>query len=266
MVGWEHLSDPKVLQGLEATEPNMYRKTLTPTAPFKLMPTCPEHKVSRREVLRQTVALGVVTLASPAFTQEDKRYGFDPDGPMPTPDQFLGPFYPVKKPVDGGADMTRLEGREGIALGEIIEVSGRVVNLHGEPCPNVAMEIWQPNAAGRYTHPNDLNPAPIDPNFDGYATLVTDAEGRYGFITVKPGAYPVVDDYWRPPHIHYQLTGSYDRLVTQMYFPNEPLNDLDPVLQVAWANETLIGSYLTPASESGSEPRSVGWDIVLIRG
>ena len=244
----------------------MNEKTLIPTAPYERMPTCPDHRVSRREVLGKLTALGALTLASPSLAQEDKRYGFDPDGPMPTPDQFLGPFYPVKKPLDGGTDMTCLKGRDGLALGEVIEVSGKVINLHGEPCPNVAMEIWQPNAAGRYTHPNDLNPAPIDPNFDGYATIVTDEEGRYRFKTVKPGAYPVIDDYWRPPHIHYQLTGSYDRLVTQMYFPNEPLNELDPVLQVAWANETLIGSYSTPESESVSGSRGVNWDIVLIRG
>lgn len=244
----------------------MKEKILVPTAPYERMPTCPDHKVSRREVLRKSIALGAVTLASPSLAQEDKRYGFDPDGPMPTPDQFLGPFYPVKKPADGGADMTRLEGRSGDALGDVFRVKGQVLNLHNEPCPNVAMEIWQPNAAGRYTHPNDLNPAPIDPNFDGYATLVTDSEGRYSFKTVKPGAYPVIDDYWRPPHIHFQLTGAYDRLVTQMYFPDEPLNDKDPVLQVAWANETLIGEVLPNTEDTEPDATIVNWDIVLIRG
>lgn len=240
--------------------------TLTAAAPFRFMPTCPDHKVSRREVLRMSMAVGAISLTSQALASEDKQYGFDPNGPMPTPDQFLGPFYPVQKPVDGGADMARLKEKDGQAKGQIIYVSGKVLNLHGEPCPNVDIEIWQPNAAGRYTHPNDLNPAPIDPNFDGYATLRTDADGQYSFRTIKPGAYPVTDDYWRPPHIHYQFTGAYDRLVTQMYFPDEPLNLKDPVLQVAWANETLIGEVL-PAAE-GKEPDSkmVNWDIVLIRG
>ena len=76
------------------------------------------------------------------------------------------------------------------------------------------LEIWQANGAGRYTHPHDRNPAAIDPNFDGYATVMTDSEGRYRFRTVKPGAYPVVADYWRPPHIHYDITGKVNRLIT----------------------------------------------------
>jgi protocatechuate 3,4-dioxygenase, beta subunit len=241
-------------------------RTLLPTAPFERMPTCPDHKVSRREVLRRSMAIGAVALASPTLAVADERYGFDPNGPMPTPDQFLGPFYPVQKPADGGADMARLAGREGQALGQVIYVTGRVLNLHGEPCPNVDMEIWQPNAAGRYTHSNDLNPAPLDPNFDGYSTLVTDAEGRYNFRTIKPGAYPVIDDYWRPPHIHYQLTGQYDRLVTQMYFPDEPLNAKDPVLQVAWANETLIAQIQPPTEDKEPDSKVAVWDVVLIRG
>ena len=96
---------------------------------------------------------------------------------------------------------------------------GRVMNLRGQPVAGVKLEIWQANAAGKYTHPNDLNPAPVDPNFEGYATVVTDSEGRYRFKTVRPGAYPVVADYIRPPHIHFDITGQVNRLITQMYFP-----------------------------------------------
>ena len=242
------------------------KQQLIPTNACGRMPTWPEPLVSRREVLRTSLALGFVSIAAPYVVRANEAYGFDPNGPMPTPDQFLGPYYPVQKPADGHDDMARLEGRAGQALGEIIYVQGQVLNLRGEVCPDVAIEIWQTNAAGRYTHPNDLNPAPLDPNFDGYATLKTDAEGRYRFRTVKPGAYPVVDDFWRPPHIHFQLTGKVNRLVTQMYFPDEPLNAKDPILQVAWANETLIAEMQPSTATEEAGTKIAKWDIVLIQG
>jgi len=197
---------------------------------------------------------------------EPYTFEIDLNGPMPTPDQFLGPYYPVQKLSDGGADMARLEGRPGQAAGEIIYVSGKVLNLRGEPCSGVQMEIWQPNAAGKYKHPHDQNPAPIDPNFDGYSTLVTDAQGGYRFRTVKPGAYPVIDDFWRPPHIHFQLTGRVNRLITQMYFPDEPLNEKDPVFKIAWLNESLVAEILPPTESEEPNSKRAIWNIVLIEG
>lgn len=239
---------------------------LMPTAPFGKLPTCPEHKYSRREVLKMTLAMGVAGFAPPLLAAEKDNAGLDFKGPMPTPDQILGPFYPVQKPTDGGADLTHLKGRSGQALGEINHVMGRVVNLRGEPCPGVRLEIWQANGAGRYTHPHDRNPAAIDPNFDGYANVVTDAQGRYRFRTVKPGAYPVVAEYWRPPHIHFDITGKVNRLITQMYYPNEPLNEKDPLLQQSWAKDSLIASVLPPTTDEESGSKLVVWDIVLIQG
>lgn len=239
-------------------------RILVPTMPFGRLPTCPENKVSRRDVLRFSLAMGAVGFLSPALAAEKESAGMDFSGPMPTPDQILGPFYPVQKPVDGGNDLTRLQGR-GEAQGEVIHVVGQVLNLRGEPCPGVNLEIWQANGAGRYTHPHDRNPAPLDPNFTGYANVRTDARGNYSFRTVKPGAYPVVAEYWRPPHIHFDVTGRINRLITQMYFPNEPLNAKDPLLQQSWAKDSLIAQVRDPAA--GEEPaKRVVWNIVLIQG
>jgi protocatechuate 3,4-dioxygenase, beta subunit len=232
-----------------------------------LLPTCPESRRSRREVLRMALALGGAPLLAPALASSanDPR-GFSKRTQMPTPDQILGPFYPVQKPLDGHNDLTHLEGRSGQARGEVIYVMGRVLSVRGEPAPGVKLEIWQANAAGKYTHPHDRNEAPVDPNFEGYANVVTDAEGRYRFKTVKPGAYPVTDNYTRPPHIHFDVTGKVNRLITQMYFPDEPLNDKDPLLQQSWAKEALIAQVLPPTKEEEADARLVVWDIVLIQG
>ena len=242
------------------------KPSLIPTAPFALLPTCPEHRVSRREVLKISLAIGSLALGSPLAAADKDSVGLDFKGPMPTPDQILGPFYPVQKPADGGTDLTRLRGRAGQAQGQVIYVTGRVLNLHGDPCPGVNLEIWQANGAGRYTHPHDRNPTPLDPNFDGYANVVTDSQGRYRYRTVKPGAYPVVADYWRPPHIHYDITGKVNRLITQMYFPDEPLNKKDPLLQQSWAKDSLIARVLPPTADEEADAKLVVWDIVLIQG
>ena len=241
-------------------------KVLVPTRPSGRLPTFPEQAVSRRQVLKISLALGVVSLATPLRALAQDSPGFDPRGPMPTPDQILGPFYPVQKPADGGTDLARLRGRAGQAQGQVIYVMGRVLSVRGDPCPGVNLEIWQANGARRYTHPHDRNPAPRDPNFDGYANVVTDSEGRYRFRTVKPGAYPVTPNYWRPPHIHFDITGKVNRLITQMYFPGDPLNDKDPLLQQSWAKDSLIARVLPPTANEEPDSNLVVWDLVLIQG
>jgi protocatechuate 3,4-dioxygenase beta subunit len=118
-------------------------------------------------------------------------------------------------------------------LGERIIVSGRVLDENGRAVPHTLVEIWQANAAGRYIHRGDQHPAPIDPNFTGAGRAMTDAEGRYKFVSVKPGAYPWRNhpNAWRPAHIHFSLFGPsfVTRLITQMYFPGDPLIPLDPI-------------------------------------
>jgi protocatechuate 3,4-dioxygenase, beta subunit len=120
-------------------------------------------------------------------------------------------------------------------VGERITVSGRLLDTDGRPIADSLVEIWQANAAGRYRHRNDRWPAPLDPSFGGGGRTVTDAEGRYEFVTIKPGPYPWGNHYnaWRPAHIHFSVHGRVfdQRLVTQMYFPGDPLFEFDPIFQ-----------------------------------
>lgn len=133
-----------------------------------------------------------------------------------------------------GESMTDLTTQhKGAPLGQRIVVSGRVVDEDGRPVPHTVVEVWQANAAGRYIHKKDQWDAPLDPNFTGAGRVITDAEGRYRFISVRPGAYPWRNhkNAWRPSHIHLSLLGPAfaTRLVTQMYFPDDPLIEIDPI-------------------------------------
>jgi protocatechuate 3,4-dioxygenase beta subunit len=144
-----------------------------------------------------------------------------------------GPAYGRSSVGELDHDLTRQH--EGEPLGERIIVTGRVTDGDGRPVRNSLIEIWQANAAGRYTHHLDRHPAPLDPNFSGAGRCLTDDEGRYRFVTVKPGAYPWKnhDNAWRPAHIHLSLFGPAfrSRLITQMYFPGDPLFAQDPIFQ-----------------------------------
>ena len=147
--------------------------------------------------------------------------------------EVTGPLFGSQRVRDDDADLTLARGGE--AQGQRIVVSGRVLDSDGRPVPDTLVEIWQANAAGRYRHARDSWPAPLDPHFDGLGRVVTDGEGRYRFTTVKPGAYPWGnhDNAWRPAHIHLSLFGRAftQRLVTQMYFPDDPLFALDPIFR-----------------------------------
>ena len=145
--------------------------------------------------------------------------------------ELTGPVYGHETVHPGDEDLTKQHAGE--PLGERIVVHGRVLDEDGRPVPDTLVEIWQANAAGRYIHVVDQHPAPIDPNFTGAGRIATDSEGRYKFITVKPGAYPWGNHHnaWRPNHIHFSLFGHsfLSRLVTQMYFPGDPLFPFDPI-------------------------------------
>ncbi|MGE6916600.1 protocatechuate 3,4-dioxygenase subunit beta [Achromobacter kerstersii] len=147
--------------------------------------------------------------------------------------EITGPAFGGAFVKQGDNDLTRIASAD--AIGERIIVSGRVLDENGRPVPDALIEIWQANAAGRYLHKRDQHDAPLDPNFSGEGRTVTDAHGRYQFKTIKPGAYPWGNHYngWRPQHIHFSLFGrAYaTRLVTQMYFPGDPLLEFDPIFQ-----------------------------------
>lgn len=134
----------------------------------------------------------------------------------------------------GSIDLSRATRGGGQAIGQLISVSGRITDEDGRPASGALIELWQANSAGRYIHEIDRNNAPLDPNFTGQGRIVTGSEGEYQFLSVKPGAYPVLESgwWWRPPHIHFSIFGSswMDRYVTQIFFPGEPLNDIDLLL------------------------------------
>ena len=145
--------------------------------------------------------------------------------------EVTGPLLGEGRVTPADADLTRQH--DGEPQGQRIVVSGRVLDSGGRPVPHTLVEIWQANAAGRYRHVVDNWPAPLDPNFTGLGRTLTDAEGRYAFTTIKPGAYPWGNHHnaWRPAHIHFSLFGRAfpQRLVTQMYFPDDPLFGQDPI-------------------------------------
>jgi len=142
-----------------------------------------------------------------------------------------GPFYPVAI-GEADWDLTRVSGGTGRAEGTVIEVAGRVFGAGCRPLAGCVIELWQANRHGRYAHPRDRQPQrPLDPNFQGYARLVADADGSYRFVTIMPGAYPASPFWMRPPHIHFRLQAPGHRpLTTQMYFAGNPLNDGDRLL------------------------------------
>jgi protocatechuate 3,4-dioxygenase beta subunit len=179
----------------------------------------------------------------------------------------MGPFYPVIKSIERDADLTMVKGKRERAQGQVIRLMGRVLNRKGEPVKGARLELWQANTHGRYMHPADVNPAPLDPNFQGFAVQTTDSEGRYRFKTIKPGAYPINamnPAEKRPPHIHFDVTGANTRLVTQMYFPDEPLNQKDPLFNLAGEEKSaLIGKVLPPTRDVEPDSLIVLWDIVV---
>jgi protocatechuate 3,4-dioxygenase beta subunit len=182
--------------------------------------------------------------------------------------EVTGPLLGAERVGEWDHDLTRAHAGE--PLGQRIIVHGRVLDSDGRPVPDTLVEVWQANAAGRYRHPADeRDTAPLDPNFTGAGRVMTDAGGRYRFVTVKPGAYPWKNHHnaWRPAHIHFSLFGRafIQRLVTQMYFPDDPLLALDPILNSvpdARGRQRLVARY----DHAATEPEwalAFEWDVVL---
>ena len=181
-------------------------------------------KVSRRTLTKQIATfLGGISIVGPAIAQ--KLVG--------TPEQIEGPFYPPAPHAETDVDLTMLEGHTEAAKGDVILVRGRVTDIDGNPLKGARIDIWQANHIGRYAHPEDPNPAPLDPNFQGIGIAYTDAEGWYGFKTINPAAYPLKfliegNDDWRAKHIHFKVAHeNASSLTTQMYFEGDPLLERD---------------------------------------
>lgn len=205
--------------------------------------------LSRRRMLQAAIAGVAVGAAAPLVAE--------------TPRQIEGPFFPNRPQPEKDADMTRLAGHKARAQGEVVDIAGRVLDEAGKPIAAALVDVWQANAAGRYAHERDSNPQPLDPDFQGWAQLLTDAEGRYHVRTIIPGAYPVDAGWSRPPHIHFKVARrGYRELVTQMYFEGQPLNAADKLLNKLSAPERVQLTLVlgTPDAEG---VRAGSFDLVL---
>jgi protocatechuate 3,4-dioxygenase beta subunit len=191
----------------------------------------------------------------PAYLATRLRAPDRPLVPLPhTLTEVTGPLLGDGRVAGLDHDLTRQHAGE--PLGERIVVTGRLLDGDGRPVAGTLVEVWQANAAGRYRHEVDQHPAPLDPNFSGAGRCVTDADGRYRFVTVKPGAYPWRnhDNAWRPAHIHFSVFGRAftQRLVTQMYFPGDPLLAHDPIYNSVpdpAARERLVARFDLAATQ-----------------
>jgi protocatechuate 3,4-dioxygenase, beta subunit len=207
-------------------------------------------------------------LASPDYRSSLLRAPKRPLVPLPQGlTEVTGPLLGDERVTAADSDLTGRHGGE--PLGERIIVTGLVLDSGGRPVPDTLVEIWQANASGRYAHGVDDHPAPLDPNFDGAGRCMTDSAGRYRFITIKPGAYPWKNhlNAWRPAHIHFSLFGRAftQRLITQMYFPGDPLFAQDPIFNSVpdpGARERMVARFDLGVTQP-DWALGYQWDIVL---
>ena len=183
---------------------------------------------TRRELLKKGILSTSALFAVPEFA----KAAAGQCAPLITPAQTEGPFYPVADQVDKDADLIIVDGSKQIAQGQIVIVQGVIVDQNCTPVAGALVEIWQACKTGRYNHPSDPNPAPLDPNFQYWGKAVTNVRGEYRFRTIIPGAYQADVDWMRPPHIHFKVSKrGHVELITQMYFAGDKLNDIDKILQ-----------------------------------
>jgi protocatechuate 3,4-dioxygenase, beta subunit len=209
-----------------------------------------DSKMTRR-VFAGSALAGAALLAGPAAAAE-QALKLTEGGP-------LGPFYPVDRLAEDDADLTWLKGHGQRALGDVIEVTGRVLDMRGNPVSGARLELWQCNAAGRYAHAADVATAPLDPNFQGFAALQTGAKGDWRITTIKPASYdsPIGR---RTPHIHFDIKGKSYRLISQMYFSDDDVSN---------SKDRLYQQLGPDAGTAVAKLQSAGkyhWDIVLMEG
>jgi protocatechuate 3,4-dioxygenase, beta subunit len=213
-------------------------------------------RITRRQVLTSTFGAAALAAGGPLMAGM----------PGVTPAQTEGPFFPTRDQADKDIDLTHIEGHSERALGDVIEVSGTVLDEEGKVVGDALVDVWQANVHGRYDHEADPNPAPLDPNFQGWARFTTDAEGRYRFTTIRPGAYSVSGEWTRPPHIHFKVARrGYHELTTQMYFAGHELNEVDRLLlELPAAERDRLMVEFGSASAEATPPHG-RFDIVLRR-
>ncbi len=190
------------------------------------------HKtISRRDLSKQIGVAAGISLLGPGIAK----------AMLATPSQVEGPFHPIEEQADTDVDLTLIEGQSKAAEGEVILVRGQVFDVEGKPLKDALVDIWQANHYGKYSHAEDPNTALLDPDFQGWALIMTDSEGGFGFKTIKPGAYPLSflgEEGWRCRHVHFQVSRpGFSELTTQMYFDGDPLIEQD--LEIAKAPEVL---------------------------
>jgi protocatechuate 3,4-dioxygenase beta subunit len=211
----------------------------------------------RRRVVAATLAVGTGALlgsrAALLLAQESALRA--------TPPMTLGPFYPDRLPVEQDADLTAIAGRPGRAAGQILYLAGRVLDTRGKPLPGARLELWQANSHGRYIHSGDSDASgPLDPNFQGYASLRADADGRYRIKTIKPAPYS-----GRTAHLHFNVDASGARLTTQMFFEGERLNERDGLYRALGRDDrrAATGRWTDRSPDMEADALAVAWDIAL---
>jgi protocatechuate 3,4-dioxygenase beta subunit len=176
-----------------------------------------------------------------------------------TAESPMGPFYPLNPLAENDADLTRLAGHAERAAGTVIELTGRVLDLRGNPIPGAILEVWQANAAGRYMHESDVSTAPLDPHFQGFAAIRADAQGHWRIVTIKPGGYDSPIGH-RPPHIHFDMRGRSHRNVAQLYFPEDAAANAVDLLYRGLGD--LAGTSV--ATRDPADANRYSWDIILM--
>ncbi|MGJ8652713.1 MAG: protocatechuate 3,4-dioxygenase [Opitutaceae bacterium] len=213
-----------------------------------------EKNISRRKFLTTGAAAGLGSASVVFGTDRSEKHQH------PTPTDIEGPFYPIVAQKDKDFDLTQVEGHSDQAKGHPVFIIGSVQDPNGNPIEGATVDLWQANAAGRYKHPHDPNPAPLDPNFQGWAIVQSGKDGAFRFKTIIPGAYPASEGWMRPPHIHFKVSmRGYVELTTQLYFPGQKLNDIDRLLQSKSPEE----QKLMIAEMISSDPETYRYRIVI---
>jgi len=176
-----------------------------------------------------------------------------------TAESPMGPFFPLSVPTDSDADLTMIKGHSKRASGQAIELTGRVFDVKGNPIAGARLDLWQANAAGRYAHPSDPATAPLDPHFQGFASIVSDAKGEWRIVTVKPAGYDSPIGH-RPPHIHFDIRGHTHRNIAQLYFPEDAEGNAKDLLYKGLGAE----AGTSVAVRNSADPNKYAWNVVLM--